>query len=1585
MIYQLFCRCVLAAFFIAAYTTPSVWAKNASSGLQMPGKHTQADSMAGQFILRTENDPNNPFAARLYGKGLTAGRVVFYTNDGAGARTKFVALLAQGARERGDLPCGDVLRVFYAGFELAEFEAHSSGTQRRNWKYHPGTVATAPVYKVITSIDATPDVFNVVGHGLVSGDLVAFHTRGGDATLPGIFPVNSLNLADLTTHQSYMVWRVDDDNFKLLAQLAGETPDEGEAFTLTTAAANVDRIFCYKADTFYFDEDQGRPLLFPNLDFTFSGLSYLEVELPAHLSNGEDEPSRLKVIMNGKQVYGITSAAGNVVIDTGVTTAEPNPALVAVDALVNDAKLPLTRLHGDTFVAWRDRADALINWVGGNDNPAGRSSFSLTNMTFDVGLQKLTHGGAGGNGYAFTEQFTAVYPSIEVRYLGHAVSIYFASTNVPGETTQQGARVTNGILYFVDGTTFHEIAPVAVGDTVRIAYENGLCNVYRNSIPMPLVNVSQEQSYTTYYCKILIPTPGGSVDRILIAPSGTASTPRQVKRFTGGFVAIEPTPVAALFETMTHLTAAAWADVDGQIRVATEPDRTPCHTFIYDPTDVNSSSNVHKITLRRRDSKYAYNYWRFVFRDDDDVILSRKYTSVDRPERRTAQGGRLNDAGLLQYGVMSQSQVERLGEVRARLETDLDIGFTVEAFLDSLSVVRGSYVEVVDQPNGYTQASPALCVVNDIRLALGGDVETVVYDLQIITASHYSDTDHGQVTPAGGGKASGVITPPQVAAGLTLTESEEPMPDGRYISSVSGTVTFGDGFNQHARLYRKVLAERYGEVTYDNGTNVFTVTDGNVPPTDVPLALGAPGLTLPEGASIDTEYWAVEAGTGVFKLSLTEGGAAAVFTTNGSSLGIYASAPWQDTGVQVLPNDDGEAGFEIIPAVRSLTVVRAVTRSAAQASLSFAIHTTEAVDVIGDVSPPLPPATAALEYDGVRLRLSWDGSTTFGVSGYVIKDEADRFIAQTSAHNLSYVQTAQADRVTRRIYAVSSSGVLSSTYAVVTWVKPPATGWINATGVTVNADNSLTKTAATGWDNAGAALNHALLTDRRPILLSAAPDRNDTAQVFGITRTAAPDGLTDFEYAIHFKADGTLELYYNNGADTLALGTYAAGERFAIEYVPNLTPGEVSLVRVLRRTFKSGVETWVPIGLFTEAGREFLGYIGVAIYASGATSSLDIRAEGVLVPAVGTNPAAAQNLTNATYSAGTLTSTGGTGWGSSGASFTGLSAGQDGGWRFTFSGYGAIGLATSDPDQTADSIPLNLRIYDDFEAEIYQGSTMVVTGLFINPTAEVFIGREGGVPVIRVNGAVVYTYLTAPTSLKEDALILDAALRDDIAPGSLVTDIRLHGAYTALLDPDSKVATVTVDMRSTARVGENVVADIPKFAIASPQSGEVLLYDANGQVVNARAARRLAQRLTDATTGSTSSENVWTYSMPANLFAEDGDTVVFEFAVFLANNANGKYVGVRVNATDVAFEDVSAGQNAHAIIRGSAVRVSSSALRVAGTIVFNEGAAYPFAKYAEVGSLTFTNAYDLAFRARTPGLAGDVTLRYATVDWIPAA
>lgn len=119
--------------------------------------------------------------------------------------------------------------------------------------------------------------------------------------------------------------------------------------------------------TGYNDPLQGRPEFFPNINFCFSEICYLEVILPTVLSptDPDEAPDGLEVFMRGLKVMQYTVVSGRLQESTAAFSA--NNALVSLDLLREVGKVSLLRFQR-WAQDWKDfetRCDALISWDKG--------------------------------------------------------------------------------------------------------------------------------------------------------------------------------------------------------------------------------------------------------------------------------------------------------------------------------------------------------------------------------------------------------------------------------------------------------------------------------------------------------------------------------------------------------------------------------------------------------------------------------------------------------------------------------------------------------------------------------------------------------------------------------------------------------------------------------------------------------------------------------------------------------------------------------------------------------------------------------------------------------------------------------------------------------------------------------------------------------------------------------------------------------------------------------------------------------------------------------------------------------------------
>lgn len=1392
--------------------------------------------MAGKFVLRSDQDTENPILARFYGDGITAGQVMLY--DKISTRTVFLALIAQGARFQGDTGCSKVRRVVYAGFDIPEFDS----TGARNWLFHSGLQSKHPVYRRVTMSSNT---INDSGNPLSNGQKVSFHKRGSSQTIP----------SPILTHVQYFVVNRTGSGYQISLTSGG--------VAISFGSSSGSEIFAYRSDDAgLFDVDQGRPYFFPALDFTFSGKCYIEILLPAELSNGEDEPTRTKLICRGKQVYDIVVSGDSYIDTSGSPIDLEDPALISYDFLKNDLHFPRDRFNGQSWIDWKNRNAGLINWAGGNGNPAQPGSFpTVSGGSYSNGIftsSSSTNTWAKATTTAFPRQNAMA----EAQFNGGQAALRFTSDSAGSVTTHAIYTGTDGIsLYYFDGTTSTQIGTVAVSDRLKISFEGGFFFAYQNSIPLTFGAITPAvQPSGNFYISVQVATNGQTLSKILIQPSGTDASPRQVRRYYGDFVSPGLLPVSLAFETMIAICpGVVWQDVDGEITILPDPVRAPVFTFFYEPGSA-TPSNTANGRIKPRDADIGPNYWRFSYRNKDDAILTKSYTNADRPARRSANGGKKIEpqGGMAAYGVLTPSQIDRIGETVARITSDLDFGFELEAFLDSLIVAKGDYVNVVDPTGGFDHLDPSLQIVLNESFEQTDDVETRNFETQVILTSWYSDTDHGPVVPVTRTTASDRFRSAPYLIALTLTEGYTRLPDATYIPIIEGLATFDPSmFGQSGRIFiKRNLGD--GKVVTCNGISTFTIADltkwtyVNNDAVSI-LALTAITGTLPVGLAFDTKYYIKGLSGSTFQLSLTPGGTAVAVTTAGvGTLAIFSYEDWTDTGLRVEPEPTTmQVGFEIDNVPRGWHYVRILTVSSGGISHDFDLATTNRLHMLGDQLAPAPPTNGECVFDGLNLTFNWQQSVSPNVAGYYITDETDRVI-EPLLQALSYTEVARTLMTTRRIYAVSLSGIRSTTYLTIEFVIASGLDWIDPSGCSVVELGILQKpsTGTSAW-NAGASISWSALTPELPIKLRIPPiTETNTLRLFGWTRDGAGGAPfvtnpNQFYYGVQLNADGTYSALYGDGVSvsTVSVGSYLVGDQFDIDVIPYTIASDTGTTQTPTFTLSritpnsDGIRKSTLVFTFptkSTGSQSFPLFASVAIFTPGCRITPYLTIVGDLIPTQGIIPSW-QNVTNINQGAG---SSGGVINGVNNSingsirSLETILANDDGIWEFRFQdGINAFAGATAiDPAGSANNMSVYIQHLADNTSKIFIDGFVVKT--FTAQTGTLFsISRENRHWTVRRNA--IQEYISVAPSVGLGAAYFGALIPNSQTFTNMYIDsIYLRQAAPTLYNSSLlKQRPVTATVKA-ARAGDQSVYNIPIFNVATPTANQVATFDKYGRVVN---------------------------------------------------------------------------------------------------------------------------------------------------------
>lgn len=150
---------------------------------------------------------------------------------------------------------------------------------------------------------------------------------------------------------------------------------------------------------------------------------------------------------------------------------------------------------------------------------------------------------------------------------------------------------------------------------------------------------------------------------------------------------------------------------------------------------------------------------------------------------------------------------------------------------------------------------------------------------------------------------------------------------------------------------------------------------------------------------------------------------------------------------------------------------------------------------------------------------------------------------------------------------------------------------------------------------------------------------------------------------------------------------------------------------------------------------------------------------------------------------------------------------------------------------------------------------------------------------------------------------------------------------------------------------------------------------------------RVFHSVTDAPTTGTVIETLYSYTMPANTLAADGQALTIEVWATTAANANNKTLTVVFGATTIGTS-TAAGFNGETMsMRCQLYRVTATTQKgrcnfqsfTSGTLTANQNAVITSAAPGE----TLSGAVVIAIRGTTPTASADLTASAASIDWYP--
>ncbi len=320
---------------------------------------------------------------------------------------------------------------------------------------------------------------------------------------------------------------------------------------------------------------------------------------------------------------------------------------------------------------------------------------------------------------------------------------------------------------------------------------------------------------------------------------------------------------------------------------------------------------------------------------------------------------------------------------------------------------------------------------------------------------------------------------------------------------------------------------------------------------------------------------------------------------------------------------------------------------------------------------------------------------------------------------------------------------------------PPYSGavvWTAVVGVTVNG-NSLTKTATTGWGNAGAVSTQQITSGDGYVELTAS--ETNTRRMLGLSNGNSNVSYTDIDFALYLYED---ELrIYEAGAAKGIFGTYTTGDTLRVAVVDGVV-----------QYSRNGTVFYTSAGTPT-----YPLLVDTALYTTGATL-VDVVIDTAAPPPPPPPFTGAVVWTadvGVTVDGNSLTKTATTGWGNAGAVSTQQITAGDGYVEFTASETTTsrmLGLSNGDSNASYTDIDFALYLYGG-QLRIYEaGAARGIFGAFTTGDTLRVAVVDGVVQYSR-NGTVLYTSAGTPTY----PLLVDTAL---YTTGATLVDVVIDTA-----------------------------------------------------------------------------------------------------------------------------------------------------------------------------------------------------------------
>lgn len=620
------------------------------------------------WVLRRPTDRTNPtLPGGVYGFYITKGNGVFWYWDGA--RVRFVLFISDGGRYGMD----SIIELSYGGTNIPTGE----------YKFHPGTYTKQISPVQITSVDASANTFTKAGHPFANNDSIRLRSQGG--TLPG------------GTSQEIKVYVVGKttDTFQV-SLTAG-----GAAIDLTNAGSGT--IYAWRANAGWDDPEQGLPTYCPQVNTTFSGISYVEGFLPSSFTTNE-EPNwdDFRVVGHGRKVMNYDASGNELGLVSGGDALLRNPALCGVDCLVADYSKPLSRIDFPSLVALKNAAPVLV-WERVDTSQSGKGlkgKYCTYTTTPDYSNPILVRRDSQVNfdfgsaspapGLPATNYCIEWEPQIKFKY---------------SENYTITAEHDDGVIVKINGSTIIN----------QSSFGTHTGNFTATAGTVYTMNVKFWQA--TGPAKIILKWQSASLPIEVIPIDAYYENDEQIPRYEYNGATGAPVEAAEYFQRiMERCPGWDWTDKNGKITFL-GPDRPITYEFIFDAEDPDAVCTILDGTFekRLRHRRERRNFALWSYRNRRYTGFPEGFVEAQRPRLRELGNGMPNNDPPEDLMVMYENQAQRMADAEFKYLTDSTHTISLSSQKPSGVATKSCYVRVRNWVRGDRRIEDAICIVTSVN------------------------------------------------------------------------------------------------------------------------------------------------------------------------------------------------------------------------------------------------------------------------------------------------------------------------------------------------------------------------------------------------------------------------------------------------------------------------------------------------------------------------------------------------------------------------------------------------------------------------------------------------------------------------------------------------------------------------------------------------------------------------------------------------------------------------------------------------------------------------------------------------------